>query len=667
MNEKTPSLEQHCINAIRFLAVDAIQKANSGHPGMPMGAAPMAFVLWDRFLRFNPKSPQWANRDRFILSAGHGSMLQYALMYLTGFDSVSIEDIVNFRQWGARTPGHPENTVTPGVEVTTGPLGQGIANAVGMAIAEKHLAARFNKPDCTIVDHTIYTLMGDGCHMEGISQEACSLAGHLGLGNLIALYDDNRISIDGPTDLTFTEDVGRRFEACGWQVLLVENGDTDLEAIANAIASAKKETAKPSLIRVRTTIGFGAPNKAGSADTHGAPLGQDEVAATRKNLGWEASPFEVPEDVMAHMRQAIQRGSDCEAEWNAAFADYKQRYSKDAAEFERLLKGELPEGCFDQLPSFGPSDSAEATRSVSGKCLNALAETVTELIGGSADLSPSNKTVLKCSSDIKKDAFSNRYIRYGVREHAMGAISTGIALHRTGLIPFAGTFMVFADYMRGAMRVAAVSGAGVIYIMTHDSVAVGEDGPTHQPVEHIASLRAIPNLIVIRPADGNETAGAYRVALKNRNQPTVLALTRQKVPQLDGSSAEAVARGAYVLSDCKGAPDLLLIGTGSEVSLCVTVAGLLTNEGVAVRVVSMPSFELFEEQSAAYRESVLPASVTKRLAVEAATSFGWHRYVGSSGDIASIDHFGTSAPGNTCLERFGFTVDKVLEKAKKLL
>ncbi len=660
------SLDNRCINAIRFLSIDAIKKANSGHPGIAMGAAPAAFVLWNRFLKFNPKNPSWFNRDRFILSAGHGSMLQYSLLHLTGFDSVTIEDIKNFRQLNSRTPGHPENRETKGVEVTTGPLGQGVANAVGMAMAERHLAARFNKPDCELIDHYTYTLLGDGCQMEGISSEACSFAGHLGLGKLIAIYDDNSICIDGPTDLTFTEDVGKRFEAYGWQVLTVENGDTDLEGIEKAIKEAQAETGKPSLIMVQTTIGYGAPNKGGSSDMHGAPLGPDEIEATRKNLGWEEPPFVIPDEVLQQMRKEEERAA-LETEWNDILGQYKEKYPEDAKALVQLMDGVLPGGWQALLPTFSSDDKPEATRGLSGKCLNAVAETVTGLIGGSADLSPSTKTVLACSGRFQKDAFENRNIHFGVREHGMGGICNGIALHNPGLIPYCATFLTFTDYMRGSIRVAALSGAPVIYVMTHDSIAVGEDGPTHQPVEHLAAMRTIPNLTVLRPADGNETSGAYKIAIENRKGPTLIALSRQKLPQLAGTSMDSVSKGAYVLSGGEGDPDIILIGTGGELSLCVQAAGELKKDGVNARVVSMPSFELFDRQDEAYKESVLPKAVTKRLAVEAGTDFGWQRYVGLDGATVSVDGFGTSAPGGVCLEKYGYTVENVVDRARKLL
>ncbi|MEA5618907.1 transketolase [Cronbergia sp. UHCC 0137] len=665
----TQSLSELCINSIRFLAVDAIEKSKSGHPGLPMGAAPMAFVLWDKFMRYNPKNPKWFNRDRFVLSAGHGSMLQYAMLYLTGYDSVSIEDIKQFRQWGAKTPGHPENFVTDGVEVTTGPLGQGIANAVGLAVAEAHLAAKFNKPDATIVDHYTYVILGDGCNMEGISGEAASIAGHWGLGKLIALYDDNHISIDGSTDVAFTEDVSKRFEAYGWHVLHVEDGNTDLEAISKAIEAAKAVTDKPTMIKVTTTIGYGAPKKQGTAGIHGAALGADETAATRANLGWEYAPFEIPQDVLNHTRKAVERGAGQETDWNKTFADYKAKYPAEAAEFERLVSGKLPEGWDQVLPTYTAEDKALPTRKHSENCLNKLAPVLPELIGGSADLTHSNLTELKGFGDFQKGQFQNRNIHFGVREHAMGAICNGMALHGSGLIPYGATFLIFTDYMRAAIRLAALSQAGSIWVMTHDSIGQGEDGPTHQPIETLASLRAIPDLTVIRPADGNECSGAYTVAIeKSKAQAsTLLAFTRQNVPNLAGTSVAGVKKGAYTIVDCEGTPDLILIGTGSELSLCVTAAEKLTAEGKKVRVVSMPSSTLFDAQDAAYKESVLPKAVTKRLSVEAASSFGWHKYVGTEGDTVSIDTFGASAPGGTCMEKFGFTVDNVLAKAKALL
>ncbi|NJN02425.1 MAG: transketolase [Leptolyngbyaceae cyanobacterium SL_1_1] len=663
----TQSLEALCINSIRFLAIDAVEKAKSGHPGLPMGAAPMAFVLWDKFMRFNPKNPGWFNRDRFVLSAGHGCMLQYALLYLTGYDSVGIEDIKQFRQWGSRTPGHPENFETAGVEVTTGPLGQGIANAVGLAMAEAHLAARFNQADCTLVDHYTYAILGDGCNMEGVSGEACSLAGHLGLGKLIAFYDDNHISIDGSTDISFTEDVSKRFEAYGWHVQHVEDGNTDTEAIAKAIENAKAVTDKPSFIKVTTLIGYGSPNRVNTPGIHGAALGTDEIIATREHLGWTYGDFEVPEDALSHMRKAVDRGADYESEWEEILTTYRTQYPEAAAEFERMLTGELPQGWADGLPTFTPADKGTATRKHSQATLNALAPALPELIGGSADLTHSNLTELKVSGSFQRGQYENRNLRFGVREHGMGAICNGIALHNSGLIPYCATFLVFADYMRAAIRLAALSEAGVIYVMTHDSVGLGEDGPTHQPVETIASLRAIPNLTVIRPADGNEVSGAYKIAVENRKAPTLIAFTRQNVPNLDGSSIENTAKGAYVLSGAGETPDIILIGTGSEVSLCVEAAEQLRADGKKVRVVSMPSWELFEAQDQAYKDSVLPKSVTKRLVVEAASSFGWCRYMGADGDMISVETFGASAPGSIVMEKFGYTLENVLAHARAVL
>ncbi|MEO1446002.1 MAG: transketolase, partial [Cyanobacteria bacterium J06635_11] len=535
----TQSLEALCINSFRFLAVDAINKSKSGHPGLPMGAAPMSFVLWDKFIRHNPKNPQWFNRDRFVLSAGHGCMLQYAMMYLTGYDSVSMDDIKQFRQWGSNTPGHPENFETAGIEVTTGPLGQGICNAVGLAAAEAHLAAKYNKPDCTVVDHYTYTIMGDGCNMEGISGEACSLAGHWGLGKLIALYDDNHISIDGSTDISFTEDVSKRFESYGWHVLHVEDGNTDLDSIEKAIAEAKKVTDKPTMIKITTTIGYGSPNRQGTGGIHGAMLGDDETKATREALDWKYEPFEIPEDALSRYRQAVDKGASAQAEWEETLATYRTKYAAEAAEFERLLSGELPDGWEDALPKYTPEDKALATRKNSEATLNALAPVVPELIGGSADLTHSNLTELKISGDYQKGAYENRNMHFGVREHGMGAICNGIALHNSGLIPYCATFLVFTDYMRGAIRLSALSEAGVIYVMTHDSIGLGEDGPTHQPVETVASLRAIPNLYVIRPADGNETSGAYKIAVQKRKAPTLMCFSRQGLRNLPGSSIDA--------------------------------------------------------------------------------------------------------------------------------
>ncbi len=667
MTTNHTSIDQRCINALRFLSIDAVQQARSGHPGLPMGAAPMAYVLWKRFLNVNPQDTNWLNRDRFILSAGHGSMLLYALQYLAGFEGMPLDAIKNFRQYQSVATGHPENTLVPGIEVTTGPLGQGISNAVGMAIAEAHLAARFNKPEFKVVDHHIYTIAGDGCMMEGVSSEACSLAGHLGLGKLITLYDENRITIDGATDLTFTEDIGKRFDAYGWHVQIVEDGNHDLEGIAAAIEQAKSVTDKPSLIRIRTTIAYGSPNKAGSSGSHGAPLGDEEIQKTRENLDWPYAPFEIPDDVLAQMREIGADGARAQQKWSELFTGYQEHYPAEAKELERLVRGELPQGWTAGLPTYTPADKGDATRNLSGQCLNGAAATVPELIGGSADLAGSNKTHLKESSYLQRGEMGGRIVPFGVREHGMGAICNGIALYGAGLIPYCATFLVFTDYMRGAIRNAALSDAGVIYVMTHDSIAVGEDGPTHQPVEHLAALRAIPNLNVIRPADGKETAGAYQVAIESRNRPTLIALSRQSVPHLEHTGADQVGRGAYVYSDSDGPAALILIGTGTELSLCVEAAAVLEKKGLAVRVVSMPSCSLFERQDEAYRESVLPRGVTKRLAVEAGCDMGWHRYVGSEGATVTINRFGTSAPGAQCLELFGFSVENVVLQATKLL
>jgi len=662
----TTSVETLCINSIRFLAVDAINKSNSGHPGLPMGTAPMAFALWDKVLRHNPKNPKWFNRDRFVLSAGHGCMLLYALLHLSGYDSVTIEDIKQFRQWGSKTPGHPETFETPGVEVTTGPLGQGISNAVGLAIAEAHLAATFNKPGHTLVDHHTYVIMGDGCHQEGVSGEAASLAGHLGLGKLIALYDDNHITIDGDTAVSFTEDVLKRYEAYGWHVQHVADGNHDVEGIRRAIEAAKAVTDKPSLIKVTTTIGYGSPNKANTAGVHGAALGAEEAALTRKALDWNYDDFEVPAESYDHWRQAIDRGAAAEAEWNAALDAYRAAFPTEAAEFERRLRGELPQGWDAALPVLTPADKGLATRQHSYNALNAFGPHLPELIGGSADLTHSNLTDIKGEKSFQKGTEANRYLHFGVREHAMAAVLNGLAYHGSGLIPYGGTFLVFAGYMIGAMRLSALSELGVIYVLTHDSIGLGEDGPTHQPVETLANLRAIPNLLVIRPGDGNETVGAYKVAVANRKRPTVLALSRQAMANQPGSTAAAVAKGGYILEDSSGSPDLILIGTGTELELCTKAAAQLRADGHKVRVVSMPCVELFEEQDAAYRESVLPAACRKRVVVEASSSYGWHKYTGFDGASVSIDRFGASAPGPVCLEKFGFTVDNVVAKAKAL-
>ena len=662
------SLDTLCVNSIRMLAVDAINKSKSGHPGLPMGCAPMGYALWDKFLKHNPKNPKWFNRDRFVLSAGHGCMLLYALLHLTGYDSVSIDDIKQFRQWGSKTPGHPETFETPGVEVTTGPLGAGISNAVGLAIAESHLAAKFNKPGSTLVDHYTYVIMGDGCNQEGVASEAASLAGHLKLGKLIALYDDNNITIDGRTDVSFTEDVLKRYEAYGWHVQHVADGNTDVEAIAKAIEAAKAVTDRPSIIKVTTTIGYGSPNKGDTAGVHGAPLGDDETTLTRQQLGWEYGAFEVPQEAYDQFRQAIDRGASLEAEWNQTLASYRTQFPSEAAEFERMLRGELPKGWDKDLPTAGPDDKGLATRKHSQICLGALGPNLPELIGGSADLTHSNYTDIKGETgSYQPQTPEKRYLHFGVREHAMAAILNGIAYHGSGLIPYGGTFLVFADYMRGSMRLSALSELGVIYVLTHDSIGVGEDGPTHQPIETIPSLRAIPGMLVFRPGDANETSGAYKLAVENRKRPSALCLSRQGMANQANSSIEKVAKGGYILEDCDGTPELILIGTGTELDLCVQAAKQLTASGRKVRVVSMPCVELFDEQSDAYKEEVLPNAVRKRMVVEAAESFGWHRFIGLDGASVTMNRFGASAPGGTCLKEFGFTVENVVAKASALL
>ncbi|CAL5036526.1 unnamed protein product [Urochloa decumbens] len=662
----TGELLEKSVNTIRFLAIDAVEKANSGHPGLPMGCAPMGHILYDEVMRYNPKNPYWFNRDRFVLSAGHGCMLQYALLHLAGYDSVKEEDLKQFRQWGSKTPGHPENFETPGVEVTTGPLGQGIANAVGLALAEKHLAARFNKPDSEIVDHYTYCILGDGCQMEGISNEACSLAGHWGLGKLIAFYDDNHISIDGDTEIAFTEDVSTRFEALGWHTIWVKNGNNGYDDIRAAIKEAKAVTDKPTLIKVTTTIGFGSPNKANSYSVHGSALGSKEVEATRQNLGWPYEPFFVPEDVKSHWSRHTPEGAALEADWNAKFAEYEKKYTEDAATLKSIITGELPAGWADALPKYTPEIAADATRNLSQQCLNALAKAVPGLIGGSADLASSNMTLLKMYGDFQKDTPEERNVRFGVREHGMGAICNGIALHSPGFVPYCATFFVFTDYMRGAMRISALSEAGVIYVMTHDSIGLGEDGPTHQPIEHLVSFRAMPNILMLRPADGNETAGAYKVAVVNRKRPSVLALSRQKLPNLPGTSIEGVEKGGYTISDNStgNKPDLIVMSTGSELEIASKAADELRKEGKTVRVVSLVSWELFDEQSDEYKESVLPAAVSARISIEAGSTLGWQKYVGAQGKAIGIDKFGASAPAGKIYQEYGITVESVIAAAK---
>jgi transketolase len=663
----TDTLDQLCVNTIRTLAMDAVQKAKSGHPGLPMGIADVAYVLWTRFLKHNPANPDWPDRDRFVLSGGHGSMLLYSLLHLTGYD-LPLEELMSFRQWGSRTPGHPEHGLTPGVETTTGPLGQGFANGVGMAIAERFLAEIFNRPGYPIVDHYIYAIVTDGDLMEGISHEAASLAGHLGLGKLIYLYDDNHISIDGPTELTFTEDRCARFEAYGWHVQQVDGHHR--EAVARALRAARAETNHPSLIACRTHIAYGSPNKQDTAAAHGAPLGEEEVRLTKENLGWPSdAQFYIPEEVLARYREAIPRGQAREAEWQNLFDRYAVEYPDLAELWHQVWSGELPAGWDQALPEFDPSDGPMATRSASGKVLNAVAPVLPTLIGGSADLTPSNNTELKSYPWLQTGQFGGRNIHFGVREHTMGGILNGLALHG-GAIPYGGTFLVFSDYMRPTIRLAAMMELPVVYVFTHDSVGLGEDGPTHQPVEHLPALRAIPNLIVVRPADATETVEAWRMALEYPAGPVALLLSRQKLPILDRTvlaPAEGLKRGAYVLADTDGTPDLILIASGSEVQVALDARERLGAQGVKVRVVSMPSWELFERQPSEYQAQVLPPEVTSRLAVEAAVPLGWERYVGPQGHVVGLNRFGASAPYKIIFEQLGFTGENVALQALAVL
>ncbi len=663
-----PDLDTLCVNTLRFLAADAVQKAKSGHPGMPMGAAPMAYVLWSRFLRHNPADPAWPDRDRFVLSAGHGSMLLYGLLHLTGYD-LPMGEIERFRQWGSRTPGHPEFHLTPGVEATTGPLGQGVANAVGMAIAERHLAARFNQPGHAIVDHHTYGICSDGDLMEGVAAEAVSLAGHLGLGRLILLYDDNQVSLAGKAALSFSEDVPRRFQGYGWHTEIVPDGN-DLEAIDKAIRGALAEQDRPSLICVRTVIGYGAPKKAGTHEAHGEPLGEAELRGAKQALGWPLEPpLLVPDAARARFREALARGARWQGEWQARVDAWAKAHPDLAAQWRDGQTGTLAPGWDAALPAFAP-DTPTATRDASGAVLATVSPRLPALIGGDADLAPSTRTLVKGAGSFLKGSYAGRHLHFGVREHGMGGICNGLAYHG-GLLVFCGTFFNFSDYMRPAVRLAALSGLPVIYVWTHDSIALGEDGPTHQPVEQLASLRAMPNLVVIRPADANETVVAWTVALRRRHGPTALVLTRQKVPVLDRAvyaPAEGLARGAYVLADAPGGrPELILIGTGSEVALVVAAHAALVAEGVRARVVSMPSWELFQAQPADYRESVLPPAGGRRLAVEAAVTFGWERWIGPEGAILGLDRFGASAPGEATMRELGFSVEHVLARARALL
>ena len=663
------ALDELCINTVRTLAMDAVERAKSGHPGTAMALAPLGYVLWTRHLRHNPANPAWPGRDRFVLSCGHASMLLYALLHLTGYD-LSLADLIDFRQWGSRTPGHPERGHTPGVETTTGPLGQGVANAVGMALAARHLGARFERPDYPLFARRVYFLASDGDLMEGISHEACSLAGHLQLGNLIGLFDDNGITIDGSTALACSDDVRQRFEAYGWQVLSVEDGN-DLEAVDRAIEEAKRDTARPSLIVVRTHIGFGSPNKQDSAAAHGAPLGEAEVRLTKQNLGWPyPEPFTVPADVLAVWRECLPRGAAAETEWTRLFERYEEAYPEDARELRRRLSGTLAPGWEEALPTFAPAAGALATRAASGKVLNALAPVVPELVGGSADLAGSNNTMIKGGEDLSAASPGGRNVYFGIREHAMAAVMNGMALHG-GVIPYGGTFLVFSDYMRPAIRLAAMMGLGVVYVFTHDSIGLGEDGPTHQPIEMLATLRAVPNLVVLRPGDATETAEAWRVALARREGPVALVLTRQAVPTLDRSvlaPASGVARGAYVLADADGAaPAAVVLATGSELSIALDARRTLQEQGIPVRVVSVPSMELFEAQPASYRHEVLPPEVEARVAIEAAHPMPWHRWVGDRGQVIGLRHFGASAPYERLYEEFGITAAAIVERVHRML
>lgn len=660
------TLEEQAINAIRFLSIDAVNAANSGHPGLPMGAAPMAYALWNDVLHHHPRNPDWFNRDRFILSAGHGSMLIYSLLHLTGYEAMTLEQLQNFRQKDSITPGHPENFMTPGVEVTTGPLGQGFANGVGMAIAERYLAARFNRPGHEIIDHYTYAIVSDGDLMEGISAEAASMAGHLKLGKLIYLYDDNDITIEGSTDLAFSEDVRARFEAYGWHTLKIDGMSPS--AVREALQEAKQDP-RPSLILARTTIGYGSPNRAGTSKAHGSPLGAEEAALTRQNLGWPDEQFYLPGEVLEHYRGAIERGEAWEQEWEASWQAYQDAYPELAAELSRMIAKELPAGWDADLPFYDVGSKAIATRNNSGAALNAIAPHLPELIGGSADLAGSTKTMLKGEASFQHETPHGRNFHFGVREHGMGGVANGMSLHG-GIMPYTATFLIFTDYMRASIRLAALSHIHCIYVMTHDSIGLGEDGPTHQSIEQLPGLRAIPNLDVIRPADGNETSAAWHVAVTHRGGPVLLALSRQKLPVLDGTKEKAMAgvdRGGYILSDCAGEPQVILIGTGSELQHCLSAQQTLANEGIQARVVSMPCLDRFLRQDAAYRDNVLPPTIRARLAVEAANPMSWYQLVGLDGDVIGMNSFGASAPYQELMAQFGFTAENVAKRASVLV
>ncbi len=667
MQTNTVSLEQLGIDTVRILAADAVQKANSGHPGTPMGLAPIGHVLWAESMNYNPRNPEWANRDRFILSCGHACMLQYSFLYLTGYP-VTLDDIKKFRQLHSKTAGHPEYGLLSGIEVTTGPLGQGFANAVGFAIAQKYLAARYNKPGFDIFNYKIYTICSDGDMMEGISSEAASIAGHLRLGNMIYLYDDNHITIEGNTNLAFDEDVAQRFEAYGWHVQVIADGN-DLDALSAAIKNAQNEIHRPSLIKVRTHIGFGSPNKEDTADAHGAPLGEAEVRLVKENLGFDAEKyFEVPDEVLNYYREAGKKGMDKEKDWNVLYKSYKEAYPELANEYELLCRGKLPPGWKQNLPLFKSGEKI-ATRKASGKVLNAIAAFLPNLIGGSADLAPSTDTYLGSYQAFSASNYQGRNFHFGIREHAMGGILNGLALSKN-FIPYGATFLIFSDYMRPPIRLAAIMRIKTIYVFTHDSIALGEDGTTHQPIEQLISLRAVPNLTVIRPADANETTQAWRVAIEHSGGPVAIILTRQGIPVIDQekyTSATELEKGAYILSESDTTADIILIGTGSEIQLLLAAQLQLKEENIAARVVSMPSWELFEKQDKAYKEKIFPGTLRKRLAVEAGSTLGWHKYITDEGDVIGINKFGESAPGEVLMKEYGFTIENVVKKAKDLL
>ncbi len=662
------NIDQLSINTIRFLAVDAVQKANSGHPGLPMGCAPIAYTLYTKYMNHNPANPNWLNRDRFILSAGHGSMMLYSILHLSGYN-ISLDDLKSFRQWKSITPGHPEYGLTPGVETTSGPLGQGFANAVGMAIAQDYLASMFNKDDAAILDHYIYGICSDGDMMEGLSHEAASLAGHLKLGKIIFFYDDNGITIDGRTSLAFSEDVGKRFEGYDWQVLKIDDVN-NLEQIDDAVKSAWSEKSKPTLIRTKTHIGYGSPNKQDTAAVHGSPLGEDEIKLTKRNLNWPGdNSFYIPEAVNKHFKGVMQNGKKAEEKWNKLFDDYKDKYPKEAELFTSFMNGNYGEEWKSKLPSYNDPSEKVATRSASGNVLNSIANSLPTLIGGSADLTPSNNTMLKGFENFSAVDKSGRNFHFGIREHGMGSILNGMAIYG-GVIPYGGTFLIFSDYMRPAIRLASLSGIKAIYVFTHDSVGLGEDGPTHQPIEHIASLRAIPNVLVIRPADANETVKAWEIALEHKGSPVALLLTRQKLSVIDRkkfAGAENAKKGAYVLNDTEGDPDLILMASGSEVEIALGAAEQLDGAGIRARVVSFPCWELFEKQSQEYKERIFPASVKARVSIEAGVKQGWEKYVGDSGESISIEKFGASAPYNIIYENYGFTIDNIVVTAKNVL